>query len=163
MTFLIESLVACAIFSLFVFLMSRDPVKTIFNYPPAIIERCKQLELVDEGNRPGGTGFYAKKIAALLVFGVLLGLLVRYVNGCTSFLQAFGTGFLLWTIVNLWDAIVLDILWFCHDPHFVLKGTEDMVSDYHDYRFHIKGFFIGEGIALIVCALAGLAVLIFLA
>ena len=28
----------------------------------------------------------------------------------------------------------------------------------HDYRFHIKGFFIGEALALIVCALAGLAV-----
>ena len=55
-------------------------------------------------------------------------------------------------------AIVLDILWFCHNPHFVLKGTEDMVSDYHDYWFHIKGFFIGEALALVVCALAGLAV-----
>lgn len=30
-------------FHAFVFLMSRDPVKTIFNYPPAIIERCRQL------------------------------------------------------------------------------------------------------------------------
>ena len=37
MTFLIESIIACAFFTLFVFLMSRDPVKTIFNYPPAII------------------------------------------------------------------------------------------------------------------------------
>ena len=43
MVFLIESVAACAIFTLFVFLMSRDPVKTIFNYPPAIIERCRQL------------------------------------------------------------------------------------------------------------------------
>ena len=60
--------------------------------------------------------------------------------------------------MNLWDLVVLDILWFCHDPHFVFKGTEDMVSDYHDYRFHIKGFCIGEGLALVVCALAGLAV-----
>ena len=40
MVFLIESVVACAFFTLFVFLMSRDPVKTIFNYPTAIIERC---------------------------------------------------------------------------------------------------------------------------
>ena len=35
MTFLIESLIACALFALFVFLMSGDPVKTIFNDPPA--------------------------------------------------------------------------------------------------------------------------------
>lgn len=55
MTFLIESFIACVLFTLFVFLMSRNPLKTIFNYPPAIIERCRQLGLVDDGNRPGGT------------------------------------------------------------------------------------------------------------
>ena len=74
------------------------------------------------------------------------------IDGYTTFPQTFGYRFLLWTTVNLWDAIVLDIIWFCHDPHFVFKGTEDMVSDYHDYRFHIKGFFIGESLALAVCA-----------
>ena len=47
MTFLIESLLACALFTLFVFLMSRDPIKTIFNYPPAIIERCRRAALDD--------------------------------------------------------------------------------------------------------------------
>ena len=31
MTFLLESLATCALFTLFVFLMSRDPVKTIVN------------------------------------------------------------------------------------------------------------------------------------
>ena len=45
-----------------------------------------------------------------------------------------------------------------HDPHFVFKGTEDMVEDYHDYWFHMRGFFIGEGLALAVCAMAGLIV-----
>ena len=85
MIFLIESLIACAVFTLFVFLMSRNPIKSIFNYPPAIIERCNQLGLVDAGNKPGGVAFYVKKGTALIVFGVLLGLLVKYVNGCTSF------------------------------------------------------------------------------
>ena len=66
--------------------------------------------------------------------------------------------FLLWTVVNLWDALGLDILWFCHDPRFVLPGTEDMTADYHDYGFHLKGFCIGEALALVVCALAGLVV-----
>ena len=84
MTFLIESIIACALFTLFVFLMSRNPIKSIFNYPPAIIERCKSLGLVDDSNRPGGLAFYAKKITALVIFGVLLGLLVRYVNGCQT-------------------------------------------------------------------------------
>ena len=83
---------------------------------------------------------------------------LRYANGCTTFREVFGYGFLLWTIVNLYDAVVMDIIWFCHDPRFVLKGTEDMTADYHDYWFHIRGFLIGETLGLAVCALAGLAV-----
>lgn len=160
MTFLIESLIACAVFTLFVFLMSRDPVETVFNYPPAIIERCKQLGLVDESNRPGGTGFYAKKVTALLVFGVLLGLLVRYANGCTTFWCGALTAYALWCVVNWFDAIVMDCIWFCHDPHFVIKGTEDMARDYHDYWFHIKGALIGMVLAVPAALIAGLIVIL---
>ena len=160
MTFLIESLIACAIFTLFVFLMSRDPVKTVFNYPPAIIERCKQLGLVDESNRPGGTVFYVKKVAALLVFGVLLGLLVRFANGCTTFWCGVLTAYALWCVVNWFDAIVLDCIWFCHDPHFVIKGTEDMTRDYHDYWFHIRGALIGMVLAVPAALIAGLIVIL---
>ena len=150
----IESVVLCLVFTLMVYLMSREPIKTLYNYPPKIQERVRTLpEYKDK--IPTQKNKLAAKLTASVLFIVILSLILRYVNGCTSFLQAFGTGFLLWTIVNLWDAIVLDILWFCHDPYFVLKGTEDMVSDYHDYWFHIKGFFIGEALALVVCALAG--------
>ena len=88
--------------------------------------------------------------------------LLRYVNGCTTFLDSFLNGFILWTVVNLWDVIVLDIIWFCHDPYFVFKGTEDMVDEYHNYWFHIKGFFIGELLALIICLLASLIIAIVL-
>ena len=45
MTFLIESLIACALFTLLVFLMSRNPIKIIFNYSPAIIRHCDELGL----------------------------------------------------------------------------------------------------------------------
>ena len=108
MTFLIESIIACALFTLFVFLLSRNPVKSIFNCPPAIIERCKTLGLVDDS--------YIKKITALLVFGVLLGLLVRYINHCETFWCGVLTAYALWNVVNWFDALVLDCIWFCHDP-----------------------------------------------
>ena len=52
----------------------------------------------------------------------------------------------------------MDILWFCHDPYFIFKGTEDMIDDYHDYLFHFKGFLIGELVAIIVCIISGLIV-----
>ena len=160
MAFLIESIVACVIFTLFVFLMSRKPVKIIFNYPPAIVERCKSLGLVDDSNRPGGLSFYAKKVAAVIIFGVLLGLLVKYVNGCTTFRCGVLTAYALWCVVNWFDALVLDCIWFCHDRHFVIEGTEDMVSDYHDYWFHIKGALIGMLLAIPAVLIAGLVVIL---
>ena len=160
MVFLIESLLACALFTLFVLLMSRDPVKTIFNYPPAIIERCDKLGLVDASNKPGGVGFYVKKLTAMVVFGVLLGLLVRYVNGCSTFWSAFLTAYALWVVVNWWDAIVMDCLWFCHDKRFIIPGTEDMVNDYHDYWFHIRGALIGMLLGVPAALAAGLITII---
>ena len=154
---IIESVVLCLIFTLMVYLMSRNPIKTLYNYPPKIQERVKSLDAYKDQIPTQKNKATAKTFASFL-FVIILSLILRYVNGYTTFLQAFGYGFLLWTVVNLWDMIVLDIIWFCHDPHFVFKGTEDMMKEYHDYWFHIKGFFIGEALALAVCTLAGLIV-----
>ncbi|MBR1434321.1 MAG: hypothetical protein IJ584_04325 [Bacteroidales bacterium] len=159
MTLILESIAACALFTLFVYLISRDPVKIVYNYPPAIIERCRTLGLVEASNRPGGTVFYVKKVTAMIVFGALLGLLVRYVNGCTNFWGGALTAYALWNVVNWFDALVLDCLWFCHDKHFVIPGTEDMVSDYHDYWFHIKGALIGMLLGIPSALIAGLIVI----
>ena len=157
MILVIESVVLCLAFTLMVYIMSREPIKTLYNYPPKIQERVKSLEeYMDQ--IPTQENKVVAKCAASLLFVVILSLIMRFVNGCTTFAQAFAGGFVLWTIVNLYDALVLDILWFCHDPYFVFKGTEDMVEEYHNYWFHIKGFFIGEALALVVCALAGLVV-----
>lgn len=153
----IESILLCLLFTLMVYLMSRDPIRELYNYPPKIQERIKSLPEYQD-KIPTQKNKLAAKLTASVLFVALLALILRYINEYTTFLQSFGYGFLLWTVVNLWDAVVLDILWFCHDPRFVLKGTEDMVEEYHNYRFHIKGFLIGEALALIVCALAGLVV-----
>ena len=157
MILVIESVVLCLAFTLMVYIMSREPIKTLYNYPPKIQERVKSLEEYKD-QIPTQENKVVAKCAASLLFVVILSLIMRFVNGCTTFAQAFAGGFVLWTIVNLYDALVLDILWFCHDPYFVFKGTEDMVEEYHNYWFHIKGFFIGEALAAVVCALAGLVV-----
>ena len=161
MVLLIEGIILCVAFTLMVFIISRKPINTLYNYPPRIQERVKSL---DEYKNiiPTQKNKLAAKLVACVLFVVILSLILRFINGYTTFPEAFGYGFLLWTIVNLWDVIVLDIIWFCHDPRFVFKGTEDMVKDYHDYWFHIKGFFIGEALALVICALSGLVVHSFL-
>ena len=44
MIIVIESIVLCALFTLMVFIMSREPIKTLYNYPPKIQERVKNLD-----------------------------------------------------------------------------------------------------------------------
>lgn len=52
--------------------------------------------------------------------------------------------------------MVLDCLLFCHHRHYIFPGTEDMVGDYHDYWFHIKGSLIGMVLAISAVLIAGL-------
>ena len=40
-----EAIVLCIIFSVMVYIMSQDPLKTLYNYPPKIQERVKSLEM----------------------------------------------------------------------------------------------------------------------
>ena len=157
MILVIESIVLCALFTIMVYAMSRNPIKTLYNYPPKIQERVKSLEEYKD-KIPTQKNKLAAKICASILFLIIICIVLRYINGYTTFIKSFGYGFLLWTIVNLYDAIVLDIIWFCHDKHFVFKGTEDMQDEYHNYWFHIKGFFIGETLALIICTIAGIII-----
>ena len=154
---LIESVILCLIFTLMVYIMSREPIKTLYNYPPKIQERVKSLKEY-KNKIPEKKNKIVVKLIASILFLIIICVILRYINGYTNFIDSFKYGFLLWTIVNLYDAIVLDIIWFCHDKHFVFKGTEDMISEYHNYWFHIKGFFIGELLALIICSLSCLII-----
>ena len=157
MIIFIESIILCVLFTIMVYVVSREPIKTLYNYPPKIQERVKSLDEYKE-KIPTQENKVVAKIIASILFLIIICIVLRYINGYTTFTESFKYGFLLWTIVNLYDAIVLDIIWFCHDKHFVFKGTEDMVEEYHNYWFHIKGFFIGEILALVICTLAGLII-----
>ena len=157
MIFVIEAIALCALFTLMVIMMAKDSIKTLYNYPPKIQERVKSLPQY-QGKIPTRKNKLAAKLTASVLFIVILSLILRYINGYTTFIEGFGYGFLLWTIVNAYDAVVLDICWFCHDTRFVFEGTEDMADEYHNYWFHIKGSLIGEGIALVICAVVGLII-----
>lgn len=157
MIILIEAIVFCIVFTLMVLIMSKDPIKTLYNYPPKIQERVKSLEEYKD-KIPTQNNKIAIKILAIIVIIIIASVVMRFVNGYTDFLTGFKYSYLLWTIVNWYDALIMDCLWFCQDKRFVLKGTEDMEKDYHNYWFHIKGAIIGQVIGLVACLLIGLIV-----
>ena len=157
MILIIESIALCILFTIMVYIMSRNPIKTLYNYPPKIQERVKTLDEYKDKIPTQKNKVFAKSVASILIIAII-SLILRYVNGYRTFIEGFGYGFLLWTIVNIYDAVVMDIIWFCHDPYFVFKGTEDMVDEYHNYWFHIKGSLIGEVLALVICVIVGLVI-----
>lgn len=157
MILVIESIVLCVVFTIMVYIMSREPIKTLYNYPPKIQERVKSLDEYKDKISTQKNKIFAKSFASILII-IIISLILRYVNAYTTFIEGFGYVFLLWTIVNIYDAVIMDIIWFCHDPYFVFKGTEDMVDEYYDYWFHIKGSLIGEVLALVICAIVGLVI-----
>ena len=157
MLILIESIVLCVLFTIMVYIMSKDPIKTLYNYPPKIQERVKSLEEYKDKIPTNKNKIFAKVVASIFII-IIISFILRYINGYTTFLEGFGYGFLIWTIVNVYDALIIDICWFCRNQRFVFKGTEDMTKEYHNYWFHIKESLKGEVIALVVCAIVGLII-----
>ena len=43
MILVIESVTLCAVFALMIRFLSKEPIKTLYNYPPNIQERVKTL------------------------------------------------------------------------------------------------------------------------
>ena len=155
----IETIMLTLLFTIMVYVISREPIKTLYNYPPKIQERVKTLDEYKDKIPTNENKIFAKLTASILII-VIVSLIMKFVNGYNTFIDGFKYSFLIWTIINLYDAIVLDCIWFCHDKRFIFKGTEDMAKEYHNYWFHIKGSIIGEIIGLIVCLIVGLIVTI---
>ena len=158
-TFLIEAVVLCLLFHLVIWRQAgKEPAKRIYSYPPAIVERYIELGRIPDKKNPGTLERVKKKWPAAIVIGILPGAIVYFVNGSRSFLNGFLVSYGLWLIVAWYDAIVLDILWFCHSTIWILPGTEDMTDAYHDYGYHVKATCVGMLIGIPVCLMIGLVV-----
>lgn len=161
MIFLIESVLACLLFSLIVgYSVNANPLNWISDYPPKIGERCKELGLIDEVQTIKTPKVLARKLIAAVIFGILLGVAVTHINGAKSFSEGCLISYGLWFVVVWYDAFIIDCVWFAHSKKVIIPGTEDMVDEYHNYWFHIKMSFIGSLIGLPVAIFAGLIVML---
>ena len=154
---IIETIILGLLFTIMVYKMSRNPIKELYNYPPKIQERVKSLEQY-KNDIPTQKKKISVKVIASLIIIIVISLIMKYINGYNIFFDGFKYSFIIWSIINWYDAIVLDCIWFCHDKQFIIKGTEDMVDEYHNYWFHIKGSIIGEIIGLFICLIVGMIV-----
>ena len=156
MTFIIESVVLCAVFTILILTSMKNPLKMqIYSYPPNIINRVAELGLIEKMEKPRVVESLKRKWPVMILAGIVIGLLVYFLNGIDTFLKGFTVSYGLWLVVDWYDAIVMDMGWFCHSKKVRIPGTEDMVKDYQDYWFHIKASLVGMLLGLPVCLIAG--------
>lgn len=157
----IECVVLCIVFTLIILpAQYKDPMVMIMSYPPNIIKRVEQLPQYKGCIKEKEKKHISKKLFGVFLFSVLLAV-VAYLSGCKGFVDTFFHVFVLFFVVNIYDMLVLDLGIFCHSRKLRIPGTEDMVKDYKDYLFHVKGAVKGTVIGIIVALLSGVLVLLW--
>lgn len=150
-----EAIVYSLLYAAFMLVLfkAEGKVKQLYNYPPAIQKRAiekgittqAEMDAMAKKNKPIG----------LLMMVVLCLIITCGVNGEGSFRAGFVESYVFLNAFSLFDALVIDSLWFCHGKWWVIPGTEDMTEAYHDYAFHWKWFFLGLVSTLPLAAIIG--------
>lgn len=157
----VECVVSCILFGTFIILsVLKNQTAWINEYPESVQKRYIALHPDSEIKEPEGLSprVIVKKLIACLIFLVLLVGMV-YLAGAKSFMQGALYCYCIWFVVNVFDAIVLDMGLMVHWKKCRLPGTEDMDKEYKlltkkSLMDGLYGCIIGIPIAL----LAGLIV-----
>ena len=110
MIFLVECIIACVSFTIALELLAARRREVFINdYPPVVSEKLRDLNVVAE-TPPTKKSNIIRKVIAIIVYAVLFALVLRFINGITTFLRATLTAYLLWLVVDWYDFLVVDIL-----------------------------------------------------
>ena len=109
MNWIIELAILFLLFTLTVVpAVLKNPLSMVHDYPTDIYKRAQELGLVKESHNRRSKIFLIKRIIALVIIGILFGMIVYYFNGARCFLKGAGYTYLLWVAANWYDCIVID-------------------------------------------------------
>ena len=156
MLFLIESIVACVVFTLLIKLLSHNRQEVFTNdYPPVVTDKLRELGMIAE-KPPAKKKDIIRKLTAMIVFAVLFALLMRHVNGIETFWKAVLTVYGLWLVVDWYDFLVMDILLAPLDKFYQKSGVS--AFDKSAVWFHFNGSLRGMLLGVICAVLVGVLV-----
>ena len=152
MIFAVECVAACLLFTLALEAVAAKRREVFTNdYPPVVTERLRELGVVAE-KPPAKKSDIIRKLTALVVFSVLFALVLRFVNGVSTFWDAARTAYLLWLVMDWYDFLVVDILTAPFDKFY--KMAKVSAFERSAVRFHfdasVRGMVIGLAFAPIV-------------
>lgn len=106
MLLVMECVIACALFALVIlWTQYKAPIKYIMSYPPEIRKRVESLPQYKDSIQATEKKHISKKIAAVLASMVVLAA-IAYFSGARTFQTAFVHVFILFTSVDLFDALM---------------------------------------------------------
>ena len=156
MVFAIECIAACVLFTVALELVAAHRQEVFINdYPPIVSEKLRGLNLVAETPPPKKSDILRKRIA-IIVYSILFALLLRFVNGITTFLDAALTAYLLWLVVDWYDFLVIDILMAPFDKFYKLAKVSPIEKS--AVWFHFKASVRGMVIGIVFAPVVGLLV-----
>ena len=152
---IIEAIVYSLLYSALMLLLfkAQGARKQLYNYPPAIKERAIERGITTQAEMDSQAK--KNKIIGLLGMVILSVVITCGVNKQFSFFVGFWQSYIFLNAFSLFDALVIDTIWFCHGKWWVIPGTEDMTDAYHDYAFHWKWFFLCLVSSLPLAAIIG--------
>lgn len=155
MIFLIECIVACALFTAMLEILCAKRREILTNdYPPVVTEKLHRLNIVSEKPKKSDI---IRKLIAVIIYAVLFAVVLRFVNGITTFLNAAVTAYLLWLVVDWYDFLVVDILLAPFDKFYKKAGVSPFETS--AVWFHCKASMRGMLLGLAFAPIVGLIVM----
>ena len=154
---LAEGMLLCSLFWAFCWLGTGSDEKNIRNFStyPDEVQKIVKAHPELSGNIRQHLHFYGRISASrLLLFTALLfamGLLTRQEYFAGNFLNTL----LLGQALNLFDFLVIDLLWWRHTKRVRFSGTEESPELYADPRKHFYAFLRGVLLFLAVALING--------
>lgn len=158
MIFLVECIAACALFTAMLEIICARRREIFTNdYPPVVTDKLRGLNLVSE-KPPAKKSDILRKCIAILIYAILFALVLRFINGITTFLNAAVTAYLLWLVVDWYDFLVVDILLAPFDKFYKMAKVSPIEKS--AVWFHFKASVRGMIIGLVFAPVVGLLVLL---
>ena len=131
----------------------KGAVGMVHLYSPAVQERCVKLGLTShEGIRRNALIFKAVCVPGYIAYVLVC---VYAVNGARGFAQGFWQLFVIFSVMNLIDRLLIDGYWVEHTKAWTIPGTEDL-KPYITGKDKGQKWLLGTvGMAVIAAVLAG--------
>ena len=131
----------------------KGAVGMVHLYSPAVQQRCVKLGLTShEGIRRNALIFKAVCVPGYIAYVLVC---VYAVNGARGFAQGFWQLFVIFSVMNLIDRLLIDGYWVEHTKAWTIPGTEDL-KPYITGKDKGQKWLLGTvGMAVIAAVLAG--------